>query len=301
MSYGRETKDREVARGEKLLLNENPLLVMPRLATLIGLNEAIVLQQVHYWLTLYRRAEQHLPARQRKHFHQGHWWVYNSKSAWQENFPFWHRSTVARTLDSLRTPCRPAGESAPQVERGPLLLTGNFNRAGFDKTLWYAIDYREVGRLEHRRTSHQDDAIEDSKMSQASTQDGAMDDSRMGRSSHQNGAIDDSKMDSPIPETTQRPASEKTREAAESFSEQQLRADLALQVTRSTYLRVIEPLSFCRKDGRLVVSAGDTHLGRSALALAEDRLRPVIAGAGGLSQEEVVFIEEPAGRARPPP
>ncbi len=33
-----------------LLLDEHPLLVMPKLATLIGLNEAIVLQQVHYWL-----------------------------------------------------------------------------------------------------------------------------------------------------------------------------------------------------------------------------------------------------------
>lgn len=33
-----------------LLLDEHPLLVMPMLATLIGLNEAIVLQQVHYWL-----------------------------------------------------------------------------------------------------------------------------------------------------------------------------------------------------------------------------------------------------------
>lgn len=32
----------------KLLLDKLPLQVMPTLATLIGLNEAIVLQQVHY-------------------------------------------------------------------------------------------------------------------------------------------------------------------------------------------------------------------------------------------------------------
>ena len=33
----------------KLLINEHPLQVLPSLATKIGLNEAIVLQQIHYW------------------------------------------------------------------------------------------------------------------------------------------------------------------------------------------------------------------------------------------------------------
>lgn len=35
----------------RLLINEPPLIVLPNLAILIGLNEAIVLQQVHYWAT----------------------------------------------------------------------------------------------------------------------------------------------------------------------------------------------------------------------------------------------------------
>ena len=35
-----------------LLINESPLQVLPTLATYIGLNEAIFLQQVHYWLRI---------------------------------------------------------------------------------------------------------------------------------------------------------------------------------------------------------------------------------------------------------
>ena len=33
-----------------LLISEPPLQVLPSLAVKIGLNEAIVLQQIHYWL-----------------------------------------------------------------------------------------------------------------------------------------------------------------------------------------------------------------------------------------------------------
>ena len=49
-----------------LLLNENPLIVMPTLAAHIGLNEAIILQQVHYWLLKSDKLE------------YGRKWTYNS-------------------------------------------------------------------------------------------------------------------------------------------------------------------------------------------------------------------------------
>ncbi|SDN86290.1 hypothetical protein SAMN05443253_12225 [Bacillus sp. OK048] len=34
----------------RLLINEGPVKIIPSLATKIGLNEAVVLQQIHYWL-----------------------------------------------------------------------------------------------------------------------------------------------------------------------------------------------------------------------------------------------------------
>lgn len=102
-----------------LLLDEHPLLVMPTLATLIGLNESIVLQQVHYWLKTKEKTEQD--------YIDGHYWVYNSYERWQKQFPFFSLRTLRRVFTSL--------------EKKGLLISGNYNKAGFDKTKWYTIDY----------------------------------------------------------------------------------------------------------------------------------------------------------------
>ena len=64
----------------KLLFDEYPLVVNPQLAKLIGLNEAIVLQQVHYWVTINEAGE--------RNFQDGHTWTYNTLKEWHEQFPF---------------------------------------------------------------------------------------------------------------------------------------------------------------------------------------------------------------------
>ena len=51
-----------------LLISEPPLQVLPSLAVKIGLNEAIILQQVHYWLL------------KSNNIRDGYKWVYNSYS-----------------------------------------------------------------------------------------------------------------------------------------------------------------------------------------------------------------------------
>lgn len=105
-----------------LLLDEHPLQVMPTLATLIGLNEAIVLQQVHYWLKIKEKANQD--------YIDGHYWIYNTYEQWKEQFPFWSIMTIRRTITNL--------------ENGGLLVARNYNRAGFDKTKWYSINYERL-------------------------------------------------------------------------------------------------------------------------------------------------------------
>lgn len=92
---------------------------MPTLATIIGLNESIVLQQVHYWLKIKEKSQQD--------YIDGRYWVYNTYKQWQEQFPFFSLRTLRRTFTSL--------------EKKGLLLVGNYNKAGFDKTKWYTIDY----------------------------------------------------------------------------------------------------------------------------------------------------------------
>ena len=124
----------------KLLIDDRPLMVLPQLAVAIGLNEAVVLQQIHYWLKTYAEAKD------ANHYHDGRWWVYNTAEQWQENFPFWSESTVRRALTSLREPYE-ATEDDPRQSRGPLLLTGNYNEKGYDRTLWYTIDYDHLLKM----------------------------------------------------------------------------------------------------------------------------------------------------------
>ncbi|HDJ6782414.1 TPA: DnaD domain protein, partial [Staphylococcus aureus] len=105
----------------KLLIDDYPIQVLPKLAELIGLNEAIVLQQIHYWLN------------NSKHKYDGKTWIFNSYPEWQKQFPFWSERTIKRTFGSL--------------EKQNLLHVGNYNKAGFDRTKWYSINYETLNKL----------------------------------------------------------------------------------------------------------------------------------------------------------
>ena len=109
-------------KRSSLLLPEYPLQVLPNLANKIGLNEAIILQQIHYWLE------------QSKHEHKGKKWIYNSYKEWGNQFPFWSNATIRRTIANL--------------EKKNLIYVDNFNKYNFDKTKWYSINYDELEVLE---------------------------------------------------------------------------------------------------------------------------------------------------------
>jgi uncharacterized phage protein (TIGR02220 family) len=106
----------------RLLINESPVMVIPSLAVKIGLNEAMVLQQIHYWLGI------------SKHDIDGRTWVYNTYEEWQKQFPFWSVSTIKRTFRSL--------------EMMGYLLSENWNRMKMDKTKWYSINYEKLQDLD---------------------------------------------------------------------------------------------------------------------------------------------------------
>ena len=112
-----------------LLIDDYPILVLPKLATEIGLNEAIVLQQMHYWL------------KKSNHNYDGRRWIYNSFPEWQKHFPFWSVMTIKRAVYSL--------------EKQNLLYVGNYNKAKFDKTKWYSINYEKLEGM--KRPSYQND------------------------------------------------------------------------------------------------------------------------------------------------
>lgn len=110
----------------KLLLDEQPLMVMPKLAAKIGLNEAIILQQIHYWNEINKKSN--------NNFRDGHYWTFNSIIQWREQFPFWSKNTIQRTITNL--------------ENLKLVITGNYNKLKIDRTKWYRIDYKVLETLE---------------------------------------------------------------------------------------------------------------------------------------------------------
>lgn len=104
------------------LTGEEPRLYRPKLAKLIGLNETIVLHQIHFFISLEGAPER-----------GGRKWVYKTIEAWQEQFQFWSLKTVERALKGLRD--------------RKLIFVANFNKTKYDRTLWYSINYARLDKM----------------------------------------------------------------------------------------------------------------------------------------------------------
>jgi hypothetical protein len=111
----------------KLIIDEHPLIVIPSLAMKLGTNEALVLQQIHYWLET------------SSHLIEDRKWIYNTYEDWQKQLPFLSVMTIKRTIWSLE-------------QRG-LLISANYNKMKMDKTKWYTIDYPCVKALYEQQTA----------------------------------------------------------------------------------------------------------------------------------------------------
>lgn len=107
-----------------LLFNFRPLVINPQLADRIGLNEAIILQQLKYWLNETESGVEH----------EGQRWIYNTVEQWQKQFPFWSADTVKRALSSL--------------QKQGLVLVEKLAKAKHDHTNYYAINYQSVALIE---------------------------------------------------------------------------------------------------------------------------------------------------------
>lgn len=107
-----------------LVIEESPLAVLPGLATKIGVNGALILQQIHYWLE------------KSKHMIDGCRWIYNSYESWHQQFPFLSLKTIKRAVAELR---------ALQ-----LLRVERFQKHRWNQTNWYTIDYERLEALVSR-------------------------------------------------------------------------------------------------------------------------------------------------------
>ena len=75
----------------KLLINEPPLQLLPSLAVKYGIHEAIIIQQLHYWLQDKRNGKEK----------DGERWIFNSYAEWHEQFPFLSTRAIQRAFLTL--------------------------------------------------------------------------------------------------------------------------------------------------------------------------------------------------------
>lgn len=123
----------------KLLINESPLQVQPSLAKAIGLNEAVFLQQLHYWLGVSKFVRD-----EKK-------WVYNTYDEWLDQFKYMSLSTLKRTIKSLK-------------DQG-LLCVEQFDNKRSNQVNYYAINYEVLNKI-GEENSQAIDSIDKVKMSQ---------------------------------------------------------------------------------------------------------------------------------------
>lgn len=87
------------------------------LAEKYGIVEAILINHFEYWIELNRTND--------RNFYEGRYWTFNSMKAFIEIFPYLSEKKIRNALKHLQ-------------DEG-LILTGNFNRSSYDRTLWYAF------------------------------------------------------------------------------------------------------------------------------------------------------------------
>lgn len=105
--------------SDLFLSSKESVIIKPDLAVKLGLNEAIVLRQIYYWLEINEKLQ--------RNYYDGRYWTFNTMEEWQKNnFPWWSTKTIERAFKSL-------------ISSG-IVITGNYNKDQRDRTKWYSIN-----------------------------------------------------------------------------------------------------------------------------------------------------------------
>lgn len=82
-----------------------------------GVNAAIMIENMRFWI--------HINEAKKVNFYDGKTWTYNSIEAFKSLFPFWTENQIRHILRKL-------------IQQ-KVLVKGNYNKHGYDRTLWYAF------------------------------------------------------------------------------------------------------------------------------------------------------------------
>lgn len=101
-----------------ILSGEHPIVFYPSLGKAFGVLGALLIQQVHYWTLVNPKGR------------EGEVWTYNTSEKWAQQLEVYQPETVRKTLREL--------------EKQGVIIVGNFNKRGFDRTHWYRVDYQKL-------------------------------------------------------------------------------------------------------------------------------------------------------------
>ena len=173
-------------------MKEQPLVVDKTLAKLIGLNEALVLQQIEYWTNIKEKADMKCNKTLNESYADGYYWTYNTIEEWTEEFPFWSYSSVRRILENLR--------------KKNLVVTNNYNKKGYDRTLWYRVNHEKLIELDEKSNTisakcpnEETSGFQDNKTSKPLK---ILISAKCPNALVQNAPMEKGKMPQPIPKTT---------------------------------------------------------------------------------------------------
>ena len=124
-----------VSNSSPLLINESPLQVLPSLAVALGnVNEAIILQQIQYWLKNPKSGRVGKDGRK---------YIRDTYDEWHNQIPWLSVRSIKIRLKSLK-------------DKG-IVITENLNKSNFDRTQWYSIDYDKLNEFmqkDSEKSSH---------------------------------------------------------------------------------------------------------------------------------------------------
>ena len=83
----------------------------------LGVAPAIILNNLYFWIEKNKAND--------KHFYDGYYWTYNSRKAYCLQFSYFTERQIEYALRKLID--------------GGYVITGNYNKVSYDRTLWYAI------------------------------------------------------------------------------------------------------------------------------------------------------------------
>ena len=83
----------------------------------VGVNAAVVFQNLAYWIK--HNEEKNI------NYHDGQYWTFNSVEALRAVLPYMTTNQIRLSLQKLK--------------EADFIITGNYNRMKYDKTLWYAV------------------------------------------------------------------------------------------------------------------------------------------------------------------